>query len=263
MKDFVRVLPKQGHDISILNEFSRLFHEAEYQTVIQGTRKAGTIHISQDNLDTVIPKLNKNSLVFTPLRKSGYYQGFAHTHREVKPGDPFYWYGCITRGYEDGQSFLKADKESDHKKIGALLGFPECCTQYFSETFSKNFDPVWVNESGNLNGFPECNQMLRYFGARITSHLSCSPVCQGTKKIGELWTAVMRGINAELTGRLLEYLARPMTWDSYHGVVQVDTPDFVGLTHTFPIKEHRLIRWNQNVVENSEIALDASLVPSR
>jgi hypothetical protein len=245
MKDFVQIMPRYGceHSIKNLVDMSRLFHEAEFQMVIQGHRKAGTIHINQEDMDHILTKLNSNGLIFTPLRKSGYYQGFAHTHKEVKPGDPFYWYGCITKNMHDAEEFLEADKKGDHLAVGRLLGFPDCCTKYFVNSFCKDFDPVWIDLKGNVTGYKECNQMLRYFGARITSHLSCSPNCLGTKMIGEKWLEVMNTIDPTATEMLNNILCEPITWDSYHGVVQVSTKDFVGITHTFPINEHRIISW--------------------
>lgn len=227
-----------------LPKMSKLFLDTEIQTVAEGIRRAATIHLSQDNLDRVLPELNRKGLVFTPLRKSGYYKGFAHTHKEVKPGDRFYWYGCVTKNYEDGQAFLAADKAYDHKTVGELLGFPECCSSYFIEWFPKNYDPIWTELEGEVSGYPEANQMLRYFGVRITSHLSCSPTCEGTREIGQRWFEVMKQIDEEAATALYNLLSQPMTWNSYHGVVQVETPYFVGLTHTFPILEKpRIIKW--------------------
>jgi hypothetical protein len=243
---FVRILPKKGYEewILKLSKMAFLFHEAEYQMVKEGYRKAAVIHISQENLGAMLEKINKDKLVFTPILTSGYYQGFAHKHKPPKPGEPFFWYGSLTKTYEDGQRFKKAELERDHKTIGLLLGYPECCIRYFIKNFPINYDPIWIDKKGKVSGYPECNQMLRYFGARITSHLSCSPKCKETKKVGEKWIKVMEKIDKDLTKELYQILAGPMTWNSYHGVAQVETPQFIGLTHTFPILEKpRIIEW--------------------
>ena len=247
MEGFVRIIPKVGQEEyqTKLSKFSDLFHKAELEMVIRGHRKAATLHISQENLDRVILSLNENGLMFTPLRKSGYYQGFAHTHKEVKPGDPFYWYGCVTKTLADGKIFKAADVTGDHNIIGELLGFPKCCTEYFSNTFKTNVDPIWVGKEGDISGDVTCNQMLRYFGARITSHLSCHPECADTIKIGQKWLEVMKEIDNEATENLKALLSSSIIWDSYHGVVQVDTPFFIGLTHTSPKdNKPRIINWS-------------------
>jgi hypothetical protein len=125
-----------------------------------------------------------------------------------------------------------------------MLGYPDCCVKYFERMFPINYDPIWVDLEGEVEGYPEANQMLRYFGVRITSHLSCSPTCEATKEIGENWFKVMKELNEKLAKEIYELLAGPIIWNSYHGVVQVETPYFVGLTHTFPYLERpRIIRW--------------------
>lgn len=250
VSSFVRIIPKQGHEewVVKLNKMSRLIVEAEYQMVKQGYRTAATAHIDQNNLQEKLERLNKDGLIFTPLKKSGYYEGFAHKHKEVGPNDPFYWYGCITRTYEDAEKFKKADigfdSPIDHKTVGLMLGFPECCTDYFEKTFHINYDPVWIGKEGKISGYPECNVLLRYFGVRISHHLTCSPTCKDAQKNGQVWLKVMGEIDKKLTDELYDLLAGKVTWNSYHGVAQVETPYFVGLTHTFPLLEKpRIIEW--------------------
>ncbi len=249
---FVRIIPKKGHEewIDKLYKMELLCYEAEYQMVKQGHRLAATTHVHQHNLKVMLERFNKDGLIFTPLRKSGFYVGFGHKHKlNIEPGEEFYWYGCLTRTYKDAQKFKKADIGTnnsmyDHKTIGLMLGFPECCAEYFTKTYLINYDPIWLGREGKIQGYPECNQMLRYFGAKITSHFSCSPTCKKTKEMGEKWFKVMKEINRNLAEEMYDLLAGPIIWDSYHGVAQVETPYFVGLTHTFPfIEKKKVIEW--------------------
>lgn len=248
VKDFTRIIWKKGKENlgRQLTQASRLFNDCEYQTVVEGRRLATTTHITLENLPQTLEKLNRDGLVFTPCKRSGFYQGFAHKHKEVKPGDPYYWFGCITKKVEDGEAFKEAEKVGDHSLMGKMLGYPECCTEYFKQNFPKNYDPVWLNHDDVPDGEPVANILLRYFGIRIVSHLACSPYCEQSIKVGRERVELMRKMAPELTDWLLEFLALPMTWNSYHGVVEVDTPNFLGLTHTFPImSKPRVIAWRQ------------------
>ncbi len=250
---FVRIIPKQGHEeghqewTAKLGRMGMLFREAEYQMVKQRFRPAALIHINLNDFEENLERINKDKLVFTPIPKSVYY-GFAHKYKPVMPGEPFFSgsLGSLTRTYRDGQKFKKAANQGDHKTIGLLLGYPECCIKYFVKTFpiNYNYDPIWLHEEDGVTGYPECNQMLRYFGARITSHFSCSPACEATRKIGQSWLKVMEEIDKDLAEELYDLLATPLTWNSYHGVVQVETSYFIGLTDTFPlIEKPRVIEW--------------------
>jgi hypothetical protein len=248
--NFVRVIPKQGQEawMNKMNKMNWLCSEAEYQMVKRGYRPVATTNIDQNDLGEKLERFNQDGLIFTPLRKSGYYEGFSHHHKPVIPGESFYWYGCLTRNKKDAQKFKKADignnKGSDHRTIGLMLGFPDCCAKYFDKEFKNNYDPIWVGKKGKIAGYPEANTLLRYFGARITHHFSCSPACEPTRKIGKVWFKVMQEIDKELAQKMYDLLAGPITWDSYHGVVQVETPYFLGLTQTFPYWEKpRIIEW--------------------
>ncbi len=230
-----------------------MFAHAEYEMVRRESRKGAIIHIDQNNYETLTEKMNRDGLVFTPFLKSGYYKGFSHQHKPVKPGEPYYWYGSLTKTYEDGLEFKKANEESDHRAYGRFLGYPECCSEYFTENFSKNYDPIWLDREGEVEGYPENNQMLRYFGARITSHFSCSPTCEKTREIGKKWFEVMSDFDKDLAGELYDLLSSEITWDSYHGVVEVQTPYFVGITHTFPlIEKPRVIKWRTTSTASSQ-----------
>lgn len=249
VKDFTRIIWKKGQENvgRQLTQASRLFHDCEYQTVVEGQRQATTTHVTMENLAQMVDKLNKGGLVFTPCKRSGFYQGFAHEHKRVRPGEPYFWFGCITKTVEAGEEFKEAEKKSDHAAMGKMLGYPECCVEYFKENFHKNYDPVWLNHNDVPDGEPVANILLRYFGLRIVSHLACSPYCKQTIKVGKKRIELMRKMDPESTEWLLGFLSSPMTWNSYHGVVEVDTANFLGLTHTFPIiGKPRIIRWRQN-----------------
>lgn len=248
VKDFTRIIWKKGKENvnQQLVAASRLFHDCEYQTVVKGQRQATTTHVTIENLPRILEELNRDGLVFTPCKRSGFYQGFAHKHKEVKPGEPFFWFGCVTKTAAEGGEFKEAEKKGDHATMGKMLDYPECCVEYFKENFSKNYDPVWLNHDEIPDGEPEGNILLRYFGLRIISHLACSPYCEGSLRVGKGRVELMRKMDPESTDWLLKFLASPMTWNSYHGVVEVDTPNFLGLTHTYPLLDKpRVIKWRQ------------------
>lgn len=253
IQDFTRIIPKQGHEEwpNKLGQMIALFYQAEYQTVKKKLRTAAIIHVNSNNLQTFLEKVNKDQLVFTFIRKTALFNGFSSLVKPVKEGEPFIWIGCLTRTYKEGEKFKEADLKNDHRTVGQMLGYPDCCIDYFISTFPIDPCPIWVNLEGEIKGYPECNGMLRYFGPIITAHLSCSPTCQATREIGKTWFKVMQEIDKDLANEIYNLLTGPITWNSYHGVIQIETPYFVGLNSgLFILKKPRIIKW-QGVKEIS------------
>jgi hypothetical protein len=68
MKDFVRIIPKQGFEEwpSKLGEMGHLYHLTEYEMVKRGYRAAATYHIDYMRLIEEMEKIRKDGLIFTP-----------------------------------------------------------------------------------------------------------------------------------------------------------------------------------------------------
>lgn len=282
IKHFTRIIWRTPDDRDTwaprLQRISRAYGAAEYEMVRRGYRRAATYHVDIRNFGEFIERIQRDGLYFFPIAKSAYYQGFSHYHVPPKPGEPFYWYGALVRDPEDGKLFREASRKQDgHIVIGELLGYPRCCTEFFQEVWSQGYyDPLWqaaendgdpVLERNKWLGiedryviyipdaYPEAIQELRYFGIRITSHLPHSHRCKETRKVGRRWLEVIGDIDAEAARWLRKILESPIVWDSFHGVAQVHTPWFIGLTHTFPYLDKRRII----VLNSDEIPWDIDL----
>lgn len=206
------------------------------------------MHIRSNSLMDDMNLIHENDLVFLPILKCAPVSGFAHRFYEVQPGEPYDVFGVIAKKHSHAEAFRKAFKENDHRTVGRLLGYPECCITFFEKTWPHVVDPFWeyaLNGTGKndgdvleITGYPECNLILRYFGLRVAPHIYCSPKCESTKK----WAG---GFLRHIPHRkeLLELLSLPMTWDNYMGVVTIRTPWFIGVANSTPYRRRKIVRW--------------------
>uniref|UniRef100_A0A6M3LYH2 Uncharacterized protein n=1 Tax=viral metagenome TaxID=1070528 RepID=A0A6M3LYH2_9ZZZZ len=242
----------------------KLYSDAELATVVTGMRRVYVYHVNSERFDQSYDFLRRNDLVFFPTNKSAVYSGFSHRHLPVKRGTPYTLYGAAVKhdDQEAGELFTKYSTGdlTDHTGIGELLGYPTCCTEFFNETWShKSIDPIYeaaietpdareIDNVIEVSCHPYCNNMLRYFGIRITPHLTCSMQCEETIKWGEEWIEIMRQIDDEATDWVIELLSMPLTWDCYKGVAIIDTPLFRGVTNSDMTMEKKMVRnleWKQ------------------
>jgi hypothetical protein len=254
IRPFVRLIWKNQEARALwaprLTRISRMYSTAEWDMTKLGYRKAATAHITSNNMWEVLNKVEEDGMVFSPIAKSAYYEGFSHTHIHPQEGEPYFIYGALAKDKETALAFKhhSSDRELVHLELGKLLGYPECCINAFNQRWKEGkIDPMWdaalategatLMEKGGtscakIKVLPECNQLLRYFGARITSHLPCSFSCKETARIGANWVKVMRRIDREALEWLLELLSLPLTWDAYRGILQVSNKLFLGITTT-------------------------------
>jgi len=261
LEPFTRIIWKsslaKAHWSRIINDLSKLYRETEWQYFIRGHRTCYVAHIYPESLDSFFETLNKLDLAFFPITKSKRYRGFSHKHLRVKPGDPYFYYGVVVkRGAEKtAQSFIEASKISDHKTIGKLLGYPDCCVKFFDNTWAgrRIIDPLFeaaLNTKGcrkeentlELRVHPYCNQFLRYFGLRITPHLPHSFDCKRTIRLGQKWFDIMKELNENRANTLKEILSMPLTWDCFRGVAIIDTKFFRGITNSNFIQQRKIVK---------------------
>ena len=234
----------------------KVYGDAELATVLVGMRRVYVYHINSNKFDESYAMLRENGLVFFPTNKGGIYSGFSHKHRPVEKGKPYQLYGAAVKAddLEAGRLFVEYSKVANKTTElgGELLGYPDCDTKFFETIWPDIQDPMFesaLNTPGKkkkgdtvtVSCHPYCNQLLRYFGFRITPHLSHSMQCEKTIAWGAEWIKIMSQIDADATEWLVELLSMPLTWNFYKGVAVIDTPIFRGVTNSNVSVDRKII----------------------
>lgn len=246
MHPFVRI---QWASKPIKDNWEKKFHKAsqffkimETETVVHGLRSATTTHIAPQDLDEKVVEYNKKGLVFLPIQKVGLYNGRSNYHPEMVKGKPWAYYGVLADSISNAEEFAYSSDMVDHKHIGKLLGFPECCVDFFAEHFPKGFvDPTWQQASNvssefiakkednliRLKNLPwELNSFMKPFGLMTGFQCTCSFDCEHSLQIAKDWIELGKEINAEGLEELEQILSMPMEWESGRGIAYVRTPLF-------------------------------------
>jgi len=247
-----------------LNRISSMFTQAEYLTVKNGYRDVATIHVDMDNGLDILSRIAVDGLVFLPIAVSAKYQGFSHRHIAPAPNQDRFIYGVLARDKDTAMKFKIASNDPNkvHLEVGRMLGYPECCTIAFNDRWKRGkIDPMWetaiatgtkevsepMEDEGyvhyiTIKPYVECNQLLRYFGIRLTSHLPCSFQCNRTKDMAWYWKDTMRSIDRKAYLWLIKLLSMPLEWNAYRGILQVNTNLFLGVTTTGYTEDKYIIR---------------------
>lgn len=242
-----------------VNRARSLHNELEYEMVKHGHRRCATVHIMPRNYDVVIERIMLDGLVWLPIQRSKSYSGFSHRHfpvNELDSGSTVY--GVLARNKDDAEAFRAASacKPVDHRKIGELLGFPECCTEYFNNTFGQIYDPVFQTAENSphetindttlvVDMHIATQQMLRYVGFRLTSHFPCSLDCKASIEVGKVWYNLAKEVDPKGLDALEKILLLPGRWSVLHGVAVVTTEPFTVLSNSMPTRQRWDVVWNK------------------
>lgn len=231
----------------------------EKETVRAGIRRCTTGHMNPERLPLELADLAKQGLVFLPRLAVGSYQGFAHSHPKVEAGKPWNWYGPIAASISDALAFVEAEQHGDHDTIGELLGYPQCCREFFRTVWMAGYiDPVWqaaqrTNAGSVLSRTDYLIELKgeelahtwsgsRYNGLRLAPHIPCSFSCEETHERVSEWLQLGRQLNIPGIDDLVALLNMPVEWNALHGVALVTTPIYRVVTNTVACHPKHVVR---------------------
>ena len=215
----------------IVKEISQFFPLLERESVKHGIRNATIQTISRDEIDTVSAGWVKHNIYVIPLEKVQESDIYQSSGKALDVDKPWNWKAAIGK-FEEVRELVYAYRNQDNKTIGQILGYPDCCIDFFEE--------VWVKQALLDTSLPmargrsqvedwdiNCNILLRWLGIRIVSHLPCSFTCEQTGLLGRQMYDLAIDIGRRTTADYLkEMLSWPIEWTGLHGIALVTTPIF-------------------------------------
>lgn len=245
-----------------IKTITKLYYSLEELTVQHGIRDCTTRHISPQNLEREMYEFSKKGLYFLPIQAVGSYSGFAHKHPPVVNGRPWAYYGVLSNSISSAESFVHASKYSehgvDHDTIGSLLGYPDCCKDFFHKEWGQGYvDPVWqqamnVSDEHVLSKTEnkirikssihhELSPLLRYVGIRFAPNIPCSLDCKHSSEMVNKWVQLAKGLKLDGVDDLINILHMPMSWDVHKGIAVVSTPLFKVTTNSMSTYERYIV----------------------
>lgn len=199
--------------------------------------KPGVLQVVRPgDLPALTEKCYSEGLYPVVLSRQGVSDGYANGTRSYEEGRDWAYRVFISGSADLAQLFLRLWAEKDDERIGAALGYPECCRDFFCKWWT---DKGWRDLTLPMTGLTEpegtyavsgpfeCNILLRWLGVRLVSHLPCSFRCESSEVNGR--TMGLLGIRygyVKEVDWLTQMLQWPIQWSSLHGIGIVTTPCF-------------------------------------
>lgn len=252
----------------IFQKMDRAKHEAEWRSVLDDDtdRKAAIIHVNNYNREKWLRRVGEYDLCYRDIRFSQPYDGFSHQHRPADPNDPErLTYAVIAENPDIADKMEEAENEMEgqerHDTVGELLGFPDCCRDFFNEDWvtSGIKDPMYEIScnSGNAEMIddnpghirindpnPGACVLWRYFGISFITHMPCSWDCEESIEIARQRYRVMAENGFEEAADAINaWMDQPFTWSAYHGIAHIQNTHVTASTNSSNYLDEKKIVW--------------------
>lgn len=251
----------------LFSKITEAFLQIEYLSVVEGTRDAHLMFIRPNELEGQKQRFKKYGLDIVLLNKevddtSG---GYGNHSGDWEGNGNYTWRAIITRPenvnrWKDIWTIRTHDVYLGEYLIGRALGYPDCCSKFFTQIWIKNanIDTTWQQALCTIHKveqddketwrFPQTNithielpettpiwsnNLLRWAGMKLVTHLPCSFDCKETKRIAleNLGIAAKYGFGNEYK-MLCDIMDWDVTWTAQYGIATIDTPVFTIYTAT-------------------------------
>lgn len=208
--------------------FTYLSKSVEVLFVLEGAKPVARFPMAEYDLPHIADFCSTHGLAmtrsdykilkFVPLDKGYANKGYRLPVTSPMIGDVFVY---LSRSPELAQEAKVADYMNDHATLGKLLGYPECCTKFFTENKDKvqdDDDYVRLALKHSRMKHAELNVLPRYFDVTLLSHFPCSFDCQASLQLAIRYLETIRKNSYGLAEYVLNTLRKPVILTEQDGV---------------------------------------------
>lgn len=177
--------------------------------VMEGAKDVSRIMASDEEIGSYKDFFIKNSLSFAvsdfKVSKEVDQNRFSNKGVRLPISSQGHHLVYISRSEDKAEQAKEAEKENDHKRLGRLLGYPECCIEFFDKEFpaeSRKKNDYVLASLKNSKGFvfPFYNNIAaRQFDLSLISHFPCSLDCKSSISIAKRNLSIIKKHSAELS----------------------------------------------------------------
>lgn len=216
----------------MIRQLQQVFHSItkslEVLYVIEDAKPCSRILVFEDDLNKVTGLLSKNKLSFAisgfKVVKQNVQSEF-YSDKSIKiPENSHqkgYFFVYLSKNKPAAEKAKSAEEKDNHKELGLLLGYPECCCRFFENNFSeKNTDlTLRILENSDGYSFPfYSNIAARHFDVSLLSHFPHSFGCEPSIEIAKSNLKVISCHSKQLAAMFSGILQRVAVYTDNEGI---------------------------------------------
>jgi len=171
--------------------------------LLEGVKPVARIMVKEDEQDVFgFFKENKLNYVLSDFKVVKEDKEKEYSDKGVKvmvdSKEKGYFFVYVSKDKEKAEKAKQLEKEGKHKELGILLGYPECCAEFFEKHFEEeskkqnDYTLAALKDSGGFK-FPfYTNIASRHFDVNLLNHFPCNFNCKASIELAKKHLDVVR-----------------------------------------------------------------------
>jgi len=175
--------------------FRSIIKSLEVLYVIEGIKPCARILVFEDEIDKIVDFLNQNQVYtaisdFKVLKQNAKSEFYSDSSIKIQKNaaEKGHFFVYLSKSEKIAQKAKLIEEKNAHKELGLILGYPECCCEFFEKNFNKQNTDLTLKILENSNGyeFPFYNNIAaRHFDVALLSHFPHSFECAPSIEIAK------------------------------------------------------------------------------
>ena len=216
----------------MLSEFQQIFHSItkslEVLYVIEGIKPCARILVFEDELDKVMNFLSEKNVHtfisdFKVLKQNMQSEFYSDKSIKIQKDSPQkgHFFVYLSKNVEIAQNASIMEEENNHKELGLLLGYPQCCCDFFADNFNEKNTDLTLEILKNSDGFEfdfYNNICARHFDVGLLGHFPHSFKCKPSIEIAKSNLKIIKKRIPELADLFVKNLQSAVIYTSEEGI---------------------------------------------
>ena len=217
----------------MIQDLQQIFHSIikslEILYVIEGVKPCARILVFEDELNKAVDFLNRNGINiavsdFKVIKQNAQSEFYSDKSIKIPKDDERkgYFFAYLSKNKENAEKAKLIEQDNKHKELGLLLGYPECCCEFFEKNFGEENTDLTLKILENSNGheFTFYNNIAaRHFDVALLSHFPHSFECKQSIEIAKNNLRTIYKHSKELSTLFSSILQSAVVYTAEEGVV--------------------------------------------
>jgi hypothetical protein len=220
---------------TLRNIFQSNIKSLEILYILEDVKPTARIMVNEDEKDKIFNffKEKKLNYVISDFKVVKQDKDKAYSDKGVKvpvdSSEKGYFFVYVSKDIKKAKAAKKSENENKHKKLGILLGYPECCAEFFEKHFeeeSKKQNDYTLATLKNSEGFQFpylTNIASRHFDLTLLNHFPCNFNCKHSIELAKKNLEVIKKHDEE-TVKIIEGMLKGAIFYTSNGIYLLRQP---------------------------------------